>query len=191
MAVSDWKLFNIPMPRRPLGIAGYDVLDTQGLRVGHVSGWVSSPDGTTVLIKVSVPLTGGQPDYLLPLGAIDRINDPERMIRLRLLTCETVVETCLRMADLLPEPDDLEDLIHHFPNPRPVVLERMTQPHHIPPPKERTRLKIRSEQGDGHRNKHPYLSIPSLKPRPQWKTLAQIIFPEWRSLFDLLGGAST
>jgi len=113
--MAPWTLLDIARAKGT--VAGYYVIDALGLRIGTVSGWVKQPSGATTLLKVTIRDWFALRAYLLPLGAIQRIDDERKQVRLATLTKSSLQSRCLPLLSKLPHADRLYDLLERFPAP--------------------------------------------------------------------------
>lgn len=121
--MAPWTLFDVARAKGT--VAGYYVIDALGLRIGTVSGWVKMPNGATALLKVTVRDWFALRAYLLPVGAIQRIDDERKHIRLAALTKSSLQSRCLPLVGKLPHADRLYDLIGRFSAPPGAVDARI------------------------------------------------------------------
>ena len=179
---ADWKLVNFEESDESTGIDGYSVLDALGLRVGHVSGWVIHPSGGVVMLKTTIRDWFKTRDYLVPIGAVTLVNDIHRQLQLRQLTRRALIKQCIQVTDELPAQDVLEELIQYFPNPRPVVAERLNRGQELLRQPTWSRLTIQPDQGDGL----PFFALgASIIPGPNWTKLGRLTPPLWKPLKNL------
>ncbi|MEM6646023.1 MAG: hypothetical protein AAF730_07200 [Bacteroidota bacterium] len=113
--MAPWTLFDIARAKGT--VASYHVIDALGLRIGTVSGWVKMPSGATAMLKVTVRNWFALRAYLLPLGAIRRIDDTRKHVRLAALNKSSLQSRCLPLNGKLPHADRLYDLLERFPAP--------------------------------------------------------------------------
>ena len=182
--MADWKLTDLPDLQGTNGIAGYSVLDALGVRIGHISGWVSNSSGRITLLKATVRDWFKSRDYLIPLGAVTLIDDTRRRLQLRQLTKRALMKQCLPIGNVLPEASFLEDLIQYFPNPRPSIMERLAHPATVRPMPSWSRLTVHPDQGDGL-----LISVdePTLRPNPHWINIGRLAPPLWKPINYLFG----
>ena len=134
MSFTTWNLLDLPLSEGFHGIMGYAVLDALGLKMGRVSGWVTDPYDKVRMIKLSVRDWFDVQEFLVPIGCITLIDDSRSQIHLRELTRRTLPKYCIEYKGELPEPQLLKSLIRYFPNPRPVVVERLERPDELAAP---------------------------------------------------------
>ncbi len=132
----SWTLSNMQDGETTSRLAGYAVLDALGVRLGHVSGWVTDPDGRIRMLKVAVTEWEGSSDYLVPLGAVTLISDATSTVQLRKVTKQSIGRLCYRYRGELPAPRLLKTLLRHFHPPRASLVERLARkprgPHPVP-----------------------------------------------------------
>lgn len=128
MSISEWTLSDLPLSEGICGIAGYAVLDALGLKMGRVSGWVKDPYQQVRMIKLVVREWFEAQEFLVPIGSITLIDDHHSQMHLRELTRRSLPKYCIEYTGELPEPQLLKSLIRFFPNPRPVIVERLQRP---------------------------------------------------------------
>lgn len=181
--MAGWILTDFSDLTGAYGVAGYSVLDALGVRIGHVSGWVTEPSGEIALLKVTVRDWFKSRAYLLPSGGIMAVEDERRHVTLRQLTRRALMKQCLPLEDDLPPPHLLRELIQFFPNPRPAVVERLADPRDTPDGSPPGRLTIRSDQGDGMSDAN---AEPFLEAGPPWTKLGRLAPPAWAPLSKFL-----
>lgn len=108
-------------------IAGYAVYDALGVRLGHVSGWVSDDEDLVQMLKVAITEWSETSEYLVPVGAVTLIGDTKSVVQLRDLTKQSIGRLCFRYKGELPERRLLMSLQRHFPSPRLSVVERLNR----------------------------------------------------------------
>ncbi|GAB5519730.1 MAG: hypothetical protein RhofKO_19810 [Rhodothermales bacterium] len=121
--MTGWTIFDVARAKGT--VAGYHVIDVLGLRIGTVTGWVNDPNGGTALLKVAVRDWFALRTYLMPLGAIARIDDDRKQVRMAGLTKSSLRGRCLPLDGKLPHADRLYDLLERFPAPKPDIDARM------------------------------------------------------------------
>lgn len=186
-AVENWKLTNVSNEDGRPGVSGYGVLDALGVRIGHIDGWVTGPEGRVRLLKVRVLDWFRGRGFLVPLGCVTLIDDGRRHVQLTQLTKRTLLKQCLPVSTSLPDPAQLEELIRYFPNPRPAILERFHLDEDLPDHRP-GRLTVRRAQGDGSPRSS---ETPVLIPTPHWIKLGRLAPPMWVRLSNLSKGQSS
>ena len=172
MSPADWTLTDVAALPHATGLAHYGILDTYGVPIGYVSGWVQTAQGETLLLKFTIRVLAHYQDYLVPAGAIQFIDDHNQRIGLQQLTRLTLQASCLPYDGDLPSAQVLQNLIRYFPNPRPSLLERLRYPDATPHPPPPARHILRGAQGDGDTDTPAFLAL-------------RITRPPWRPLRDL------
>ena len=180
MSTADWTLADLPLGEGFVGIAGYAVLDALGLKMGYVSGWVKDPDAQVRMIKLCVRDWFDVQEFLVPIGCITLIDDSRSQINLRELTRRSLPKYCIEYRGELPEPQLLKGLIRYFPNPRPVVVERLERPEELPA-SYHTGKPARDQRGDGSQTRMP----PSIEDGTSWSSLEDATPPKWTPLFRI------
>lgn len=182
LPVPSWTLTDFTDLTGVYGIAGYGVLDALGVRIGHVSGWVTDGAGEIGLLKVTVRDWFKSSNYLLPLGTLSLIDDGRQHLHLRQLTKRALMKHCLPLEDGLPPTPVLDDLVHFFPNPRPSIVERLADPARVPAAPMPGRLTLHPDQGDGL----PDEEVPVAASTPPWTKLGRLAPPPWTPLSNFL-----
>lgn len=170
--MTDWTFFVPGDLSTTDGLIGYAVHDALSARLGAVTGWVLDPAGDVALLMVACD----DAVYLVPLGLLDHIDDGVRQVTLRRLTGHALRHECLCFDPALPPPATLEALLARHPDPRPMILERLTHPDCVSLPRRRGHLTMLLARGDG----------PCLLPPPDWHKLTRYVRPPWQPL-DRLG----
>lgn len=125
--MSNWTLSESSERQAAGSIAGYAVNDALGVRLGHVSGWVSDKEHKVQMLKVTVAEWSGTSDYLVPAGAISIIVDTKSVVQLREVLKQTIGRLCFHYRGELPERRLLSSLQRHFPSPPVSVVERLAR----------------------------------------------------------------
>ncbi len=127
--MSTWTLYKVTADADVPAPAGFHVLDCNGVPIGRVAGVLAGLDGTTHMLVVTIFRWQGDANFLVPLGGFFYVNQDKKRVGLHGFTRDSLLAHAWPLAEGLPHEQDAIALLDSFPNPRPLVHERLHLAH--------------------------------------------------------------
>lgn len=121
--MTSWQMLDAQQIDSP--VRGFAVRDADGLSIGRIHGCVVDANGRVQMLAVRVDTAATTDHYIIPIGAVGRIDDSTSSIHLREVHGASIGKRGLRLDGELPEHRLMTSLQRFFPPPSEAVVRRL------------------------------------------------------------------